>query len=360
MTRKLRWEEFAVLYRTNPQSRVLEEALRGQNIPYRVIGGTSFFERKEVVDCLAYLRAVVSSDDEIALRRIINWPTRGIGRTTVLRLAAAARERRVPFGSLLRDVAAEDLGSAQAAAVHEFERLLAGARQDLRAAESAAAMPPPEHGFPPLAAWADALFRRLAIEDALRAEHRDSTIETRVDNVRDVVGTISRYERKVWEEVGTEDWEPPSLANVLARLTLAEMDDNDADEQDSAGVTLMTMHSAKGLEFSDVFIVGLEEGILPHARSLTGESAGEYGDPLAEERRLLYVGMTRAKQRLGLSYCLSRRRGGSAMTVLPSRYLDEIPAELIEMRDRLTTLTPEESTSLRTSFFANMKDMLAE
>jgi superfamily I DNA/RNA helicase len=360
MTRKMRWEEFAVLYRTNPQSRVLEEALRTQNIPYRVLGGTSFFERKEVVDCLAYLRAVVLPDDEIALRRIINWPTRGIGRTTVLRLAASARDRRVPFASLLRSATAGDLGSAQAAAVHEFERLLAGARQDLRAAESAAAMPPPEHGFPPLAAWADALFRRLAIEDALRAEHRDGTIETRVDNVRDVVGTIARYERKVWEEAGTEDWEPPSIVDALARLTLAEMDDNDADEPESAGVTLMTMHSAKGLEFSDVFIVGLEEGILPHARSLTGENAGEYGDPLAEERRLFYVGMTRAKQRLGLSCCRSRRRGGSAMTILPSRYLDEIPAELVEVRDTATTLTPEESTSLRTNFFASMKDMLAE
>jgi superfamily I DNA/RNA helicase len=360
MTRKMRWEEFAVLYRTNPQSRVLEEALRTQNIPYRVLGGTSFFERKEVIDCLAYLRAVVLPDDEIALRRIINWPTRGIGRTTILRLAASAREQRAPFASLLSNATAGDIGSAQAAAVHEFERLLAGARKDLRAAESAAAMPPPEHGFPPLAAWADTLFRHLAIEDALRAEHRDRTIETRVDNVRDVVGTIARYERKVWEEAGTEDWEPPSIADALARLTLAEMDDNGADEQESAGVTLMTMHSAKGLEFSDVFIVGLEEGILPHARSLTGEHAGEYGDPLAEERRLFYVGMTRAKQRLGLSYCRSRRRGGAAMTILPSRYLDEIPAELIEVRDTATTLTPEESTSLRTNFFASMKDMLAE
>ncbi|MGH7448790.1 MAG: ATP-dependent helicase [Longimicrobiales bacterium] len=360
MTYGMRWEEFAVLYRTNPQSRVLEEAMRAQNIPYRVVGGTSFFERREVVDCLAYLRAVVSPADEIALRRIINWPARGIGRTTVLKLAATARERRVQFGHLLGGASAEELGAAPAAAVRAFHQLLDEARHDLRAAESAAAIPPPEHGFPPLAAWADTLFRRLAIEDALRSEYRDRTIENRIDNVRDVVGTIARYERKVWADAGGEEWEPPSLSDALARLTLAEMDDTEADEKDSGGVTLMTMHSAKGLEFSDVFIVGLEEGILPHARSLAGEGTDEYGDPLSEERRLLYVGMTRAKQRLGLSWCLNRRRGGTAMTVLPSRYLEEIPAALIEVRDTATTLTPEESTSLRTNFFASMKDMLAE
>jgi DNA helicase II / ATP-dependent DNA helicase PcrA len=361
MTRKMRWEDFAVLYRTNPQSRVLEEALRAQNIPYRVIGGTSFFERKEVVDCLAYLRVVVASDDEIAMRRIINWPTRGIGRMTVLNLVALSRERRIQFGRLLTAAHADDVGPAPAAALAAFQQLLDDARRSLRAAESAAAMPPPsqEHGFPPLAAWADAFFRRLAIEDALRAEHRDRTVETRIDNVRDVVGTIARYERKVWSEAGTEDWEPPSLSDALARLMLAELDDND-DQQEPGGVALMTMHSAKGLEFSDVFIVGLEEGILPHARSLTGEGSDGYGDPLSEERRLLYVGITRAMHRLGLSYCTSRRRGGTAMTALPSRYLAEIPAELIEVRDSGTTLTPEESTSLRSNFFSTMKQLLAE
>jgi superfamily I DNA/RNA helicase len=361
MTRKMRWEEFAVLYRTNPQSRVLEEALRAQNIPYRVVGGTSFFERKEVVDCLAYLRVIVASEDEIALRRIINWPTRGIGRTTVLKAAALARERRMPFGRLLDAIGADDVGAAPAAAIAEFRTMIAESRKSLAAAEAAASMPPPsqEHGFPPLAAWADAFFKSLAIEDALRADHRDRTVETRIENVRDVVGTIARYERKVWSEAGTDDWEPPSLSDALARLTLAEMDENE-DEPEQGGVTLMTLHSAKGLEFSDVFIVGLEEGILPHARSLTGESADEYGDPLAEERRLLYVGVTRAMNRLGLSYCLSRRRAGTALTTLPSRYLEEIPAELIEIRDTGTTLTPEESTTLQSNFFSSMKEMLAE
>ncbi|MBR9989241.1 MAG: UvrD-helicase domain-containing protein [Gemmatimonadetes bacterium] len=361
MTRKMRWEEFAVLYRTNPQSRVLEEALRAQNIPYRVVGGTSFFERKEVVDCLAYLRTVVAAEDEIALRRIINWPTRGIGRTTVLKVAAMAREQRIQFARLLDVIGADDVGAASSAAITAFRKQLDEARGSLAAAEAAAAMPPPaqEHGFPPLAAWADAFFKSLAIEDALRSDHRDRTVETRIENVRDVVGTIARYERKVWSEAGTDDWEPPSMSDALARLTLAEMDE-DEEDLEQGGVTLMTLHSAKGLEFSDVFIVGLEEGILPHARSLTGEGADEYGDPLAEERRLLYVGVTRAMNRLGLSYCLSRRRGGSATATMPSRYLEEIPADLVEIRDTGTTLTPEESTTLQSNFFSGIKEMLAD
>ena len=148
----------------------------------------------------------------------------------------------------------------------------------------------------------------------------------------------------MWRDSNTPD---PVFTDSL------ELDD------DSAAV-LMTLHSAKGLEFSDVFIVGLEEGILPHARSLTGEGSDEIGDPLAEERRLLYVGITRAMHRLGLSYCTSRRRGGSAAATLPSRYLEEIPPELIEMRDTAPAISPEESTSLRANFFSSMKEMLAE
>ena len=363
MTRKMRWEDFAILYRTNPQSRIIEEALRTQNIPYRVVGGTSFFERKEVLDALAYLRAVVSPNDEIALRRIINYPTRGVGRTTILKLADIARERRTPFGKLLSAVTTDDVGSGPAFAVHQFNELLDTARRELRAAEAAATMPPIPEVTPPLAAWAKAFFERIGLEDAIRREKgNEKTAVARVDNVRDVVGTIARYERKVWQDAGTPDWEPPSMTDALARLTLAEMDDEE-EEKELGGVTLMTLHSAKGLEFSDVFLVGLEEGILPHARSLVptdGDDAG-YADPLAEERRLLYVGITRAQQRLGLSYCLSRKRNGAVDTVLPSRYLEEIPADLLEVHQNGTsTLTPEESTELRQNFFSSMKEMLGE
>jgi superfamily I DNA/RNA helicase len=362
MTRRMRWEDFAVLYRTNPQSRVLEEALRAQNIPYRVVGGTSFFERREVLDCLAYLRAVVAPNDEIALRRIINYPTRGVGRTTVLKIADIARERRVAYGTALAAISAADVGAGPALAVHQFRELLETARRELRGAEAAAVMPPVPEVLPPLAAWAKAFIERVGIEDAIRSERGNEKVAiSRVDNVRDLVGTIARYERMVWAEAGADDWEPPDLAGALARLTLAELD-TDEEDADTGGVTLMTLHSAKGLEFSDVFIVGLEEGIIPHARSLAlADAEAGYADPLAEERRLLYVGITRARQRLGLSYCLSRRRNGTADVALPSRYLEEIPAELVEVRqDGATPLSEEESTQLRQNFFSSMKDMLAE
>jgi superfamily I DNA/RNA helicase len=364
MTRSMRWEHFAVLYRTNPQSRVLEEALRAQNIPYRVIGGTSFFERREVADCLAYLRAVVVPGDEIALRRIINYPTRGIGRTTVLKLADLARERRAAFGALLARVTAAEVGVPAAEAVHGFRRLLEDARRTLRAAEAAACMPPVMQVLPPLATWARAFFESIGMEDAIRRERgSEATASARVDNIRDLIGTLARYERRVWAEAGTPDWEPPSLSGALARLTLAELDETDEEEDAGrGGVTLMTLHSAKGLEFSDVFIVGLEEGIIPHARSLAAAGVADgFADPLAEERRLLYVGITRACQRLSLSHCLSRRRNGTSETVLPSRYLDEIPAGLLEVRQSgATSLTPDESTALRRDFFSHMKDLLAE
>jgi DNA helicase II / ATP-dependent DNA helicase PcrA len=363
MTRKMRWEDFAILYRTNPQSRIIEEALRTQNIPYRVVGSTAFFERKEVLDALAYLRAVVAPDDEIALRRIINYPTRGIGRTTILKLAEIARERRIPFGRLVASPSEAQLGNGPAFAIRQFHELLEAARKDLRAAEAAATLPPRPEVTPPLAEWAKAFFERIGLADAIRRERgNEKMAAVRVDNVRDIVGTIARYERRVWQDAGTPDWESPSMTDALARLTLAEMDEEEEEQTELGGVTLMTLHSAKGLEFSDVFMVGLEEGIIPHARSLVpGEGDAGYGDPLAEERRLMYVGITRAQQRLALSYCLSRRRNGAVDTVLPSRYLEEIPKELLEVRESGTSsLTPAESTELRQNFFSSMKAMLGD
>jgi len=251
-----------------------------------------------------------------------------------------------------------------------------GQRDALARAEELAKRPPPATGLPPIARWAMDLFKDVGLEDAIRADYRTAgTHDARLSNLRDLAGTIARYERRRWSELGTgvdrgdlaltaedapadpdaEEWRAPTLAEALSRLALADMDDEEDDAEAQDAVTLMTLHSAKGLEFDDVFLVGLEEGILPHARSIEGDDAA-----LAEERRLLYVGITRARHRLTLSLCRRRRRGGDAVEVLPSRYLKDIPEELLNPKTAERMLSPEESADLRRDFFKNMKAMLEE
>ena len=359
-----KWKDYAVLYRTNVQARVLEEAMREKNIPYRVVGSTGFFDRKEIADAVAYLRAVSHPNDELAVRRIINFPTRGIGRTTVMKVADLARERRKGFNAVLRQVTDDDVGAAQANAIRAFEAMVDQARRQLVKAEEHTATYPPGSNLTPIAEWALAFFRDgCGLIDAVADE------EHRVWNIKDLVGSISRYERRRWADrpdaeqayegrptLAPEGWEPPTLHDALARLALDQEEDEEEEEEKDA-VVLMTLHSAKGLEFDEVFLVGLEEGILPHTRSIQ-ESAP--GDPLAEERRLLYVGFTRARKRLTLSRCLTRKRGGEAVEALASRYLDDLPDEHLNIKSAEQILTPEESQELRQNFFANMKEMLGE
>ncbi len=377
---KSAWGDFAVLYRTNTQGRVFEEVFRARNIPYRVLGGDSFFDRKEVADAVAYLRVVANGKDEIALRRIINYPTRGIGRTTILKVAEQATQRRLGFAAMLAQVEAGDVGAAAAAAIGHFLAFLGHARQALHAVEAESARHPVLDGLPPIARWAEHVIRDTGIEEEIRKDPRNGkSASFRVDNLRDLVGTIARYERGRWEEAAEmkgstlaeamlappDGWEPPTLHGALARLALADPDDDKDDKrQDDATVALMTLHSAKGLEFPDVFLVGLEEGILPHARSIDAANdadaaaTGAVLDPLAEERRLLYVGITRAQRRLTLSLC--KQRGRSAAPSAPSRYLAEIPSELLNVKSAVIQRSVEESQELRKNFFAQMKDMLAE
>lgn len=353
LTQKLKWGDFAVLFRMNTQARALEEALRARNVPYKVVGATSFFERKEVGDAIAYLRSVVYPSDEIALRRILNYPQRGIGRTTIMKVAEQARADGTSFLESLRAVGK---GSAQQG-VSELLSLVQKGRSDLHLAEMhAAAASPRTEEITPIAAWAKQFIADVGIEEAIRGDPRNAkTAIQRVDNLRDLVGTIIRYERKVWNaQLVDGEWAPPTLAGALAVLALDDLNEEDEEPRtEDNRVTLMTLHSAKGLEFKNVFIVGLEEGILPHSRSLDENQ-------LSEERRLMYVGITRARERLSLSYCLQRKRGGALLEVLPSRFLAEIPAELMIRKTAETKLAPEESVELRKNFFANMKAMLSE
>ena len=361
----LRWKDFAVLYRANHQSRVIEEALRLANVPYRVVGGTSYFDRKEIADAAAYLRFLLNPRDDLSLRRIINYPTRGIGRTTLLRLVDAARGRQVPISAVLEDAAGiEGVSRAQAEAVARFTSMIEAARVGLGRAEEEAAK---AVAAGPLSDWMEAFFLEIGLEAAIRNEAKgEKSMEIRVDNLRSFVASVAGYERRTWGEMPLPDeeieWAPPSIHGFLQGVSLFAQDEADREKDgDADQALLLTLHSAKGLEFVHVFLVGLEEEILPHIRSVHGIADGTTQDPIAEERRLFYVGITRARHRLTLSGCRTRRRGSEWIPRQPSRFLQEIPGELLEMRTAApdsSSLTETDRTTLKRNFFANMKEML--
>lgn len=372
----LQWSDFGVLYRTNLQARPLEEALRAANIPYRVIGGTSFFDRKEVADFAAYLRAVLNPRDEVAVRRIINYPTRGIGRTTLLKLVEEARRTGLALLDVLRAASAGEGGTGthlglnrpQIEAVARFVELLDEAAAELQQME--AAVRSGTSGDAPLQHWAAALLRRLRLEEAVRAENKSEKVaDIRIDNLRQFLASLGEYEARTWAEQPLPDeegdWAPPSLAGFLERVSLVENSDNARDskeEEEPNRVTMMTLHSAKGLEFTHVFLVGLEEEILPHGRTLHEIAEGAAGDPIAEERRLFYVGITRARHRLTLSGCRTRQRGAAAVPRQPSRFVQEIPPDLLHHRSAAagSSLSEAESKEFRGNFFSQMRQMLNE
>ena len=293
-----RWGDMAVFYRTNAQSRVLEEHLVRRHVPYKVIGGTRFYERREVRDALAYLRALANPADEVSLKRVVNVPKRGVGDTSVARLEAWAASRGRPFADAL--VKAEEAGVGGRALVGI--RQLVGLLDELRAA-----------GLGPAAAL-EAVLARTGYTAELEAE-RSIEAQGRLENLAELVGVARAFEERA-EAEGTGT----GIAEFLETVSLVS-DADDLDPEESS-VVLMTLHTAKGLEFDAVFLMGLEDGVFPHLRSL--------GEPeeLEEERRLCYVGITRARRRLYLSHAWSRMLFGSTQYNPPSRFLKEIPEHL--------------------------------
>ena len=296
-----RWGDMAVFYRTNAMSRVLEEQLVRLKIPYRVVGGTRFYDRREVKDALAYLRAVVNPNDEVSVKRIINVPKRGVGDTSVARLDAWATKQARPFIDALAKAEEAGVGGRALAGVTKLVGLL----DELRALG----------GSP--SDMLEAVLDRTGYVAELRA---DGGVEAngRLENLAELVGVAREYEQGAIDE-GREI----SVANFLETVSLVA--DADQIPDDGSSVVLMTLHTAKGLEFPDVFLIGLEDGVFPHLRSL-GEP-----DELEEERRLCYVGITRARERLYLSHAWSRSLFGSTQYNPPSRFLKEIPEQLTEL-----------------------------
>ena len=295
----MNWREMAVLYRTNAQARVVEEAFMRLGIPYKVVGGARFYDRREIKDAMSYLRAVINPLDEVSVKRVLNTPKRGVGDASVARLDEYAATEQISFVEAMRNAdEAGVTGPARrgiAAFVDLLDRLNAMGGQDGVGPGDLLQAAIDESGY----------LGELEAEDTVEAHGR-------IENLGELVGSAREF---------------TVLDEFLEQVALvADTDDLDDDDQ----VVLMTLHSAKGLEFPVVFIGGVEEGVFPHSRALTAP------DEMEEERRLAYVGITRAMRRLFISHAWSRMLFGNTQYNPPSRFLDEIPSELMESRGNVT------------------------
>jgi DNA helicase-2/ATP-dependent DNA helicase PcrA len=301
---ELTYRDFAILYRVNPQSRLFEEAFRSFRIPYQLIGGQEFYDRKEVKDFIAYLKACLNANDEVSIRRIVNVPPRGIGPVTLEKLSRYAAEKEIGFFEALEDVAdgmvdIDGIGHLGREKIRELVRCLNHYRDRFVELDTG------------LAEAARNLLHEIhLIDHILSTEKSPKVASRRVENVEEVLSSIADFESR---SGGTLD-------GFLTRITL---DRTTEEEDDRDAVQMMTLHSSKGLEFPVVFLVGMEEDYLPHARSKNE------GDGLSEERRLAYVGITRAKQHLELTLAAERTRYGAKEMREPSRFLEELPEHLV-------------------------------
>ncbi|MBE0595731.1 MAG: UvrD-helicase domain-containing protein [Desulfuromonadales bacterium] len=336
--RQLPWSDFAILYRTNVQSRAFEEQLRYENVPYVLIGGQQFFDRKEVKDILAYFRVLVNPRDEVNLLRILNFPRRGIGETSADRLIRASAAQGRPLWEVLKDPAeVEELGEKTRAAAASFIALLEKYRQRFRRPAS-------------LAEVGRELLSELRMEEELfRTADQPEKGKRRAENVAEVLNSLAAYQER---EGG------PTLAGFLEKVSLLDRDDPGRGGKDEKlgrdAVVLMSLHSSKGLEFPYVFLVGLEEDYLPHRKS-----EGEGAD-VDEERRLCYVGITRARQKLTLSSAAWRKKFGRLQPREASRFLAELPRDLLDeqIAGAVRPAGAEEETKSAAHFFSGIKSLL--
>jgi len=301
-------EEFAILYRTNAQSRVLEEALRKRNVPYRIYGGLSFYQRKEVKDAIAYFRMALNPDDDEALKRIINFPARGIGETTVNRLVRRAIDDNVSIWTVIQqpDLHPAGLNAGTMRKLDAFAGLIAGFMQSNRSGDDASVL-------------ATEIIDRTGLFTMLLHDNTPESI-SKQDNLQELLNGVKEFVETRTEEGNSAI----GLADFMAEVSLATDQDSDSDS-DEERVTLMTVHAAKGLEFNNVFVVGVEEELFPSAMAQDSPAQIE------EERRLMYVAITRARKFCMLSYAGSRFRNGQTVACRPSRFLGDIDPEFLRL-----------------------------
>ena len=303
--KQLNNSDFAILYRTNSQSRSMEEALRKLNLTYKIVGGLSFYQRKEIKDLMAYLRFAVNPADEEAFKRIINYPKRGIGDTSVEKILVSAYEHDIPLWDVVQN-APSFLGGRAGVSVDDFSTMIKAFQIEIERKDAFEA--------------ASTVAKQSGL---LRELYEDKTIEglNRYENVQELLNAIKEY-------VDNPENEDKSLGAFLQEIAL--LTDNDQDKSQTDAITLMTIHASKGLEFKQVFVVGMEEDLFPSQMMMQSR------EDLEEERRLFYVASTRAMDKLYLSYALTRYRYGRLLNCEPSRFLEEVNPDLLKVNKRMS------------------------
>ena len=330
---KTYYRDYAILYRGNHQSRLLEKILMQNRIPYKISGSTSFFSRAEIKDMMAYLRLVVNQDDDAAFLRIVNTPKREIGTATLEKLGSLAQEKHVSLFEAIFDFELIQRVTPKAYdAVQKFARWIVELNDEIQRSE-------PERAVRSMLAslhYEEYLYEYATSSKA--AEMQSKNVATLFDWVADMLK-------------GDEFNEPMNLNQIVTRLTLRDMLERGEEEDDSDQVQLMTLHASKGLEFPHVFLIGMEEGILPHQTSIDE-------DNVEEERRLAYVGITRAQQNLWFSLCKERRQFGELIRPEPSRFLLELPENDLQWERDKPPLTAEQQQAKTQSHIANLRAIL--
>jgi ATP-dependent DNA helicase Rep len=326
--------DYAILYRGNHQAKLFERVLREQRIPYYLSGGLSFFERTEVRDIMAYLKLVANPDDDASFLRVVNTPRREIGPNTLEKLSAYAQSRGVSlFAATFELGLARSLGERPLAALKRFSVWLSNLHDQAKEADTATVV--------------KELLGDIAYDSWLK-ETCDSldAAEKRMENVLELTGWLTRLARQDADET-------PTFAELVAKLSLIGMLDDEEDDR-SDQVSLMTLHAAKGLEFPHVFLVGMEEGLLPHRSSLEGD---DNQTAIEEERRLAYVGITRAKKTLAFTYAKQRKRYGEVAQCEPSRFLSELPADDVQWEGK-STASPEQKQERGSAHLTHLRKLL--
>ena len=344
MAHRVPWKDCAILFRTNQQSRPLETALRAAGVRYHLIGGQSFFDRREIKDFIAYLKTFLNPDDDINLLRIANVPARGLSDVTMERLLGASHERKCSvFAAMKNPVVTTAFQSNTRKSIEAFVEFIERRRGQLTgdawrvtsdANPNSALNPQPST----LAQWADSFIDEIGYFRELERLDKDPEVsEGRIRGLRDLIATLDQGHGKTPHD---------KLHDFLEDITL-DSDREDEDENKGDAVTLITMHSCKGLEFPHVFIVGLEDGLLPHSRS-------KVEGTMDEERRLFYVAVTRAMQTLAISHCGGRKKYGQVLPCHPSPFLKELPEDLVETAQNKAPVTQDSGKNL----FAAMRQAI--